>query len=523
MTSRVSGLVLRGVRIVPLDTPASPAPELTDVLIESGRIAAVGPGLDRRADTEEIQADGRWLIPGLWDQHVHFSQWVQRMSRFDLAHAESAAHTVRLVAEHLAAGARPGPTGFVIGWGFRTGTWHESGTVAALDAVTGGLPVVLISGDGHTGWLNSAALRRFGLALRDDPITETEWFDLYAALAEWPGVPEETEAHVGDTVARAARQGIVGIVDLEWARTWQQWQGRVAAGIRGLRVRTGAYTDRLEEVIEAGLRTGTAVAGTGGLVTMGPFKVIADGSLNTRTAWCCDPYEGDPPDDAVSYGAANQSTAELTRLVARAHQAGLEAALHAIGDRAVAEVLSVFAATGARGSIEHAQLIRAQEIRTWAGLPVRASVQPAHLLDDREATALNWPDRSDRCFALRELLDAGIEVALGSDAPVAPLDPWLAMAAAVHRAGPGQHAWHPEQSITAREALAASVDGARIRPGALADLVLLDQDPLAAPTTDDSADYAAIAAAQLRTMAVAATWVDGHLTWAQSSIAESLE
>src|SRR3546814_7113287 len=122
-------------------------------------------------------------------------------------------------------------------------------------------------------------------------------------------------------------------------------------------------------------------------------------------------------------------------LMLRAHQNGLEIAVHAIGDAAVHEALDSFAVTGAHGSIEHAQLIRTQDIPRLAASRLRASVQPAHLLDDRDVTEHCWPDRMDRCFNLRSMADQGGALRLGSAAPVAPLDPWLAMAAAVHRRG----------------------------------------------------------------------------------------
>jgi predicted amidohydrolase YtcJ len=138
---------------------------------------------------------------------------------------------------------------------------------------------------------------------------------------------------------------------------------------------------------------------------------------------------------------------------------------------------------------------------------VRASVQPAHLLDDRDLSAALWPDRQDRCFALRSLLAAGAELRLGSDAPVAPLDPWLAMAAAVFRSGDARPAWTPEEALTPAEALAASTDGRRTpSPGAPADLAVLDDDPLA-PEPDAGA-----AAERLRTVRVAATLLAGRVT-----------
>src|SRR5690606_22343650 len=145
-----------------------------------------------------------------------------------------------------------------------------------------------------------------------------------------------------------------------------------------------------------------------------------------------EPY-ADAADLAHPTGVLNLTEQELNEVAVRATGAGLQLALHAIGDRAVGTVLEVFAATGARGSVEHAQLVRWEDLARWVTVPVRASVQPAHLLDDRVVAEQCWPDRTDRAFVVRGLQEAGIEVVLGSDAPVAALDPWLTMATAVHR------------------------------------------------------------------------------------------
>jgi predicted amidohydrolase YtcJ len=143
-----------------------------------------------------------------------------------------------------------------------------------------------------------------------------------------------------------------------------------------------------------------------------------------------------------------------------------------------------------------------------ARLGVRAGVHPAHLLDDRDVAERCWPDRTDRCFALRAMADAGVVLTMGSDAPVSPLDPWLAMAAAVHRSADERAPWHPEQSLTPGEALAASTDGqGTLAVGSRGDIVLLDDDPLEA-----GADPAE-AAGRLRRMRVAATFVAGRPTY----------
>src|SRR6187200_51947 len=139
----------------------------------------------------------------------------------------------------------------------------------------------------------------------------------------------------------------------------------------------------------------------------------------------------------------------------RAHEGGLTPAVHAIGDQANARVLDAFEAVGCRGSVEHAQLLRHDDVARFARLGVIASVQPEHAMDDRDVADRYWAGRTDRAFMLAELQAAGVELALGSDAPVAPLEPWVAIAAAVGRARDGREPWHPEQAIDVRAALAA--------------------------------------------------------------------
>jgi predicted amidohydrolase YtcJ len=178
--------------------------------------------------------------------------------------------------------------------------------------------------------------------------------------------------------------------------------------------------------------------------------------------------------------------------------------VHAIGDRANAIALQAFARTGARGSIEHAQLLDDADVRRFAQLAVVASVQPEHALDDRDVADRYWAGRTRRAFPLRSLLDAGAVLTFGSDAPVAPLDPWLAIGAAVHRTRDQRPRWHPEQEITVAEALAASMatgrPGAALSPGDPADLLVLDADPFTAD------------AGVLRAMPVAATMLGGEWT-----------
>ena len=500
----VTSLLIRNARLVPLREGESVPDRPVDVAVERGVVTAVGAGLEGAAGAEEIDAGGRWVIPGLWDQHTHLAQWTLSSQRLDLAGARSPEDATRLVAQRIV----DHPDLPVIGWGHRSAGWDREVTVSELDAVSGDTAVVLISGDGHHAWLNTTALLHLAMPVRDSVVRETEWFAAYPRLVTLVGNDGTSPEAYRRMLDEAAGKGIVGMVDFEFGAGIGEWAERWGQGCDLLRIRAATYAHLVDEVIAAGLRTGDPLPGCDDRMTMGPLKIISDGSLNTRTAWCCEPY-GDAHRLEYPSGQPNLSGLELREQLVRAHAAGLEVATHAIGDAAVREALAAYADTGARGSIEHAQMARRDDVRRMAQLGIRASVQPAHLLDDRDLTDKIWGERAERCFAFRWMLDDGVELALGSDAPVSPLDPWLAMAAAVHRSADDRGPWHGEQALTVREVLAASVDGQpTVGAGSRGDLVLLDRDPLLRDL--DPTDTAALGR-ELRGMPVALTTVAGRV------------
>ena len=398
-----------------------------------------------------VDLDGRWVLPGLWDHHVHFGQWAMASRRLDLAPATSAAHAVSLVREHLEH-TRPEPGTVLLAWGFRDGLWADVPTLDLLDF--GDIPVALLSADVHCLWSNRAALRMLGLPESDWWLREQPAFDLTRRLSE---VPQAVlDAWALDAAAAAAARGVTGIVDFEMDDAPGSWARRFASGFAGLRVRAVTYPHGQQ-----------APASSSGLYETGPFKLFTDGSLNTRTAWCYDDYPG--------IGGPGLATYEPGGLLEAAREGvarGLVPDIHAIGDRAVTEALDVFETLGVSGTIEHVQLIRDADLPRFAQLGIVASVQPEHAMDDRDVADHHWAGRTGRAFAYRSLLDAGARLAFGSDAPVAPLDPWTTMAAAVTRSRDGRDPWHPEQAITPREALAASTHDLA------GDLVIVEADPL---------------------------------------------
>lgn len=461
--------VLRGVRLPGDDT-------LLDLHLSAGVIGRIvpatgGPGLD-----------GRWVIPGLWDEHVHATQLALAIGRLDLSSADSAAEAVSLVRGAL--GARDELTGI----GFRDVAWPDAPTLAALDAASATVPITLISHDLHCVWINTAAASRFGVnAPADGLLREDQAFAVTRALGRLPDAV--VDGWVGDVAARAAARGVVGIVDFEMSWNRDPWERRRAAGFDLLRVDLGVYAEHLERA--ADMRTGDAIDE---LLAVGPLKLLIDGSLNTRTAYCVDPYPHG------EHGVLTVDPADLVAVLDHARAAGFLPAVHAIGDAANQVALDAFETVGIGGRIEHAQFLRHADLARFGRLGVTASVQPAHALDDRDAAEEHWAGRTDRAFPLRSLLDAGATLILGSDAPVAALDPWATMSAASWRArSDGRAPWHPEQSISRAEALAASTR-TTVAVGQPADLVVLDADPF---TVSDAA---------FATMPVAATLLGGRPT-----------
>ena len=374
-----------------------------DVLIADGVVAGIGSGLPTPAGAQVVDLDGRALLPGLWDAHVHFDQWTLARRRLDLGPAGSAAEAAALVAARLQADP-PEPGTALVGHGFRDALWPDAPHRDLLDPVTGDVPVVLVAADLHCCWLNSAAAARYGMA--DHPtglVRERDWMPIMTDVRSVPATLLDRWS--AETGRAAAARGVVGIVDYEAPWQLDAWAARIADGAGALRVVASVWPEALDGAdgpIARGLRSGDVVAGTDGLLTMGPLKVVTDGSLNTRTACCDDPYPGLTGDYAC--GVLLVAPDELLPLLQRAAAHGIDAAVHAIGDRANALVLDAFAAlptlpaTGRR--IEHAQLLRDVDPGRFAELGVVASVQPAHVLDDRDVADRLWAGRTGRAFRL---------------------------------------------------------------------------------------------------------------------------
>ncbi len=492
LTRGESVAVIADARLTGIDRHDPFGDDPVDLHLAGGIVTDIAPAgaLPRRGAV--VSADGGFAMPGLWDHHVHTVQWAMLAQREPLLPAESAAHAITIMAH-----APLLPDGRRVGSGFRDALWPDSPTRAALDAATGGIPTYMINADVHSVWLNSAAFAREGIAPTEDGILrEGPAFEVSRRLnAVDPLVGDQL---VDQALRRAAERGVVGITDMDMAWNAEAWHRRLGGQKPLTRVRFAVYPDLLERALAEGWSTGDSVDPEG-LVQMGPLKVISDGSLGTRTAACSHGYAGDPH----NHGVLTVPADELVRLLTRAAGGGIASAVHAIGDIANSAVLDAFATSGAWGTIEHAQLVAHRDFVRFARLDVGASVQPEHALDDRDLSDREWADQTAMSYPLRSLHDAGANLLFGSDAPVAVLDPWAAISAAVTRTRDGRAPWHPEEAVSAGVALAASTErgsqsGFALEPGDTADVIVTEYDPLADP-------------ARLRDMPVSATVVAGRI------------
>jgi predicted amidohydrolase YtcJ len=284
-------------------------------------------------------------------------------------------------------------------------------------------------------------------------------------------------------VRLAASRGVTAVHDKDgWLGALRFWQRLVDEGALCLRVWQSLPAEKADELAEVDVRSGLG----GPLLRLGYLKAFMDGTLGSQTARMLD-----------GSGVEITSRERLEHHIRRAARAGFPIAVHAIGDLANREALDAFEATreawqplGLRQRIEHAQLLAREDVPRFAELGVAASVQFSHAPSDRDLAERFWGDTDSEPYAFRSLLDAGAMLANGSDAPIEELDPLAGLRAGVLRSLDDREAWRPEQAVSAEEALhAATVAPAwlarderrrgKLVPGYLADLVVLDRDPLA--------------------------------------------
>ncbi len=487
-------------------------PEVEAVACLNGRIIAAGATKEVRkligARTRVIDLRGGRVVPGFNDAHVHFLDGGAGLASVQLRDARTPDEFRNRIRD-FAARAPKGRWVLNGNWDHENWSPPNLPTRQRIDTVTPDNPVFINRLDGHMALANSLALKLAGVT-RETPdppggaIVRDERGDPTGVLKDaamnyvYKVIPSPTEDEMAEAIRAAMRyaaeNGVTSVQDMSASPdVLGVYQSLLAKAELTVRISGHQPLGQWERLARAGVRA----AFGGEKLKIGGLKGFADGSLGSTTALFFEPYLDDPKTSGLPSDEMIPESRMLDRLLG-ADRAGLQIALHAIGDKANKTILDLFAEVARRNGardrrfrIEHAQHLRMEEIKRFAGQRVIASMQPYHAIDDgRWAENRIGPERAKGTYAFRSLLDAGAVLAFGSDWFVAPMEPMMGIYAAVTRRtldGKRPQGWVPEQKITVAEAVRAYTLGSAyasfdetakgsIEIGKLADLAVLSDD-----------------------------------------------
>ena len=507
------------------------------IVIHRERIVAVGEAnnlLTQYPDAEKQNMEGRVILPGLTDAHLHLKNYALSLQKVD-CETDTKEECLRRVEERVRK-VKPGE--WVLGHGWNQNMWGVWPTASELDAIAPNNPVYLTAKSLHASWANTAALKlanvtsqtpppQNGQIQHDDKGNPTGILLETAMELVGDMVPEPTIAEIADAMDKAQtilwKMGLTGVHDFDRRDSFMALQQLHAQGRLKLRVLKNIPVELLDQAYELGLRAGFG----DDWLRIGSVKVFMDGALGPHTAAMFQPYIGEED----NRGILNMDGEELFEHGRKAAQVGLALTVHAIGDRANHEVLDAYEQLrnyesenhlpALRHRIEHVQVIHPDDAARLGKMNVIASMQPIHATSDMLMADAFWGERSRLAYALKTQLDYGARLALGSDAPVESPNPFLGLYAAVTRrradGSPSAEGWYPEQKLTMAEAwegftlgpaYAAYMENrlGRLAPDHLADLIVLENDPFTCAPED------------LLTMQSSATMVGGEWVYTSSMV-----
>ena len=501
------------------------------VFNDEGRIVATGddPLAGQHADARQINGSGKFILPGLIDSHAHVSNQGFLSVQLNLTAIPSVEDAVERIAGY--AKAHPG-SGWIEGRGWNQVLWpvKEFPTAAHIDAVVSDRPVYLRRIDGHAAWVNSKALEIAGIDDdTPDPVggkihrdhdghaTGTlvdKAMDLVAREIPAPDTEDYRQAFLA-AFGHLTALGLTSVhdagINVTEAETYISMADDEEMSMRIYAMMAGAGQN-LDAI-------GTPIPSYGNdRLAISSVKLMFDGAIGSRGAAMIEPYE----DDAENRGLPFWTQEELDRFVKKSNSMGFPVGIHAIGDLGNKQALdAIEKAQGGKPSamrnrIEHAQVIRLEDIPRFAELGVIASMQATHATSDMNmAEDRVGPERIKGAYAWRKLLDAGAVIANGSDFPVELANPMHGLYASVtrkSRAGLPENGWYADEALTRAETLHSFTWAAAyaahqedrlgsLEPGKWADFIVVDRD------------YFEIPENEIDDIQVIQTWVGGDLMY----------
>lgn len=486
-----------------------------------GKVGKLLKSGDKPPKSPDFRLDGkgRTLLPGMIDAHGHVMALGFGALTLDLSATTSLDEAKAAIAAYAA---RFPDRRWIVGRGWNQEAWKlgRFPTSADLAGLADGRPIWLERVDGHAGWANDAAIRAAGVT----PATKSPaggriengiFVDAAMELIA-KAVPAPTSKDRDLAFVRAQDIllgfGITAVADM--GTSGEDWMAFRRAGDAGrLRIRIFSYSAGIEPmlVIAGGEPTPWLYDDR---LRMGGVKLYADGALGSRGACLKRAYSDKPGETGLCF----LTDAQLRNLMSRAAMDNFQLAVHAIGDRADAQVLSAIDELALtykgdrRWRIEHAQVVDPADLPAFGRNGTIASMQPVHQTSDRLMAEARIPDRLRGAYAWASISSAGGRLAFGSDFPVESPNPFPGLAAAITRedaSGQPFGGWQPQERVGREAALAGFTTGAayasfaegkvgRLAPGLRADFILVDTDPLQSTP------------AQLRATKVSETWINGR-------------
>ncbi|MBT8113903.1 MAG: amidohydrolase [Arenicella sp.] len=461
-------------------------------------------------DARALDLNGKTVVPGLIDAHVHLLSLGQALTRVDLVGSTSKQDILQRLTE-FAEELPPGQ--WLLGRGWDQNDWPEKflPTAADLDAAFPERPIWLTRIDGHAGWANSAAMAFSskdlggdwqpdgGEIVRDDSGNPTGIFIDNAEPLIASQIPQPSEAQLRDALQRAMQKtASVGLTSVHNAGTskqvWDILQSMHSDGELG--VRYYAMADGNNAMLDFLCESG-GIIDDQAMLTARAVKLYSDGALGSRGAALLAPYS----DRESQSGLLIESPEVLAQYAKRAADCGLQVNIHAIGDRGNRVSLDALQAAASednpgRHRVEHSQIVAPEDFARFKQLKLIASVQPTHATSDMYwAEDRVGSERIQGAYAWQKFIELGVPLALGSDFPVEKADPILGFYAAVTRQdtkGWPDGGWYADQKLTRQQALYGFTLGAAyaafqedqigsIEAGKFADFIVLSQDIMQIP------------------------------------------
>ncbi|MBU2598631.1 MAG: amidohydrolase, partial [Actinobacteria bacterium] len=473
-------------------------PKVNALLVRKEKIIAIGNNAEIKSKAnskyESIDLNGKVVLPGFIDSHVHLLGYAKSLIGIDLSNTKSKEEVIEKVKTRVE---KTEPNVWILGYGWNENDWKEFKlpSKADLDKVCNKNPLVLFKKDGHSIWVNSVALKKADInehtldlsggkivreSISKTPTGILKENAIYLVLKKikkeniedilpTPVLNSSTTSkeikiknmgNIYSAVKTASKNfNKVGITSVHNMESMNRQKILFDLNSEGeLNLRIYSFFEQIEPEDLYHFKRSTKLDNR--WTKIGGIKLFYDGSLGSRTAYMIEPYN----DDENNYGIKVMEKQEVGRLMRSANQLGLNFAMHAIGDRANKEVLDIYGRvlknyeneTVLRNRIEHVQILRREDFVRFKKLNLIASMQPYHLASDMKMAEKGWGKRCKWSYAWDKLVKNGVHMTFGSDCPVETINPIRDLYVSITRRkedGYPDGSWYPEHKLTLKRAI----------------------------------------------------------------------